>query len=297
MTARPLFKSEHDADSVVAGSFCARARQGWQANPTTVEQASISGRSINYVEARVPNYASCRSLNTAGRRQSDLPAEWRRRRAEILELFREHVYGRSPGRPEHLQFQRLQENTRHGRRGDTPPHGRGQWSCGPGAQFEITLFLPNTRPEPVPDFLLINNRPGRTRPTDREEPGFWPAEQMVARGYAIAALQNAELAPDDTKRYREGVIRSSKAEVGRAAGQRLAALAAWGWGARRAMDYFETEPRIDGKRVAVVGHSRGGKAALWAGAEDERFALVVSNESGEGGAALSRRRFGETSSG
>ena len=147
----------------------------------------------------------------------------------------------------------------------------------------------------MPVFLLINNRPGRARATDREEPGFWPAEQVIARGYGIAALQNSELAPDDKDRYREGVIQFFEgAAVGPRAPNAWTAIAAWAWGARRAMDYFETEPRIDATRVAVVGHSRGGKAALWAGAEDERFALVVSNESGEGGAALSRRQFGET---
>src|SRR5690606_20817794 len=118
---------------------------------------------------------------------------------------------------------------------------------------------------------------------------------VIDRGFGIAAIQNNELAPDDSLTYRNGVMQLFE---GVAAGERetdaWAALAAWGWGASRAMDYFETDPDVDATRVAVLGHSRGGKAALWAGAEDPRFSLVISNESGEGGAALARRRFGET---
>jgi hypothetical protein len=104
----------------------------------------------------------------------------------------------------------------------------------------------------------------------------------------MASFKNGEVAPDDPQKFRDGAIAlfGDNSDCG--------ALAAWGWGASRAMDYLETDPRIDAKHVAVVGHSRGGKAALWAGATDERFAMVVSNNSGCGGAAVERRRFGET---
>ena len=151
-------------------------------------------------------------------------------------------------------------------------------------------------PAPAPVFLLINNRsPNDTDPTRALQSGFWPAERILERGYGIAALHNAELAPDDKDRYRDGVIRLFEGDGDRARPRNAwRALGAWAWGASRAMDYFASDSRVDSRRVAVVGHSRGGKAALWAGAQDERFALVVSNESGEGGAALSRRNFGET---
>jgi hypothetical protein len=267
---------------------------GWQANPQTVRQTSQKQPKFNYEEARVPPYTLPDPLATSGARVRT-PEEWRRRRTEILELFRENVYGRSPGRPERLRFQLIEENPR-AMAGAATLRRIAVVSSQAGREhrFSLILFLPNARREPVPVFLLLNNRPvSDTDPTRKEQSGFWPAEQVIARGYGIAALQNAELAPDDKDRFREGVIQLFEGSGPRPR-HAWGALAAWAWGASRAMDFFETEPRVDARRIAVAGHSRGGKAALWAGAEDERFALVISNESGESGAALSRRQFGET---
>jgi hypothetical protein len=267
---------------------------GWAAQPDVVVRASKQQPGFNYDEERVPAYTLPDALGATGTIRT--PDEWRSRRAEVLQAFRDTVYGRSPGKPERLEFKSLEENAgaMEGKatltRVAIVSHQSGRTH-----QFELTLFVPNGREGAVPVFLFINNRAeSNTDPTRKEKSGFWPAEQIVARGYGIAALQYGQLAPDNKDRYREGVIALFEGSDGPRPAGAWGAIAAWAWGASRAMDYFETNRRVDATRVAIVGHSRGGKAALWAGAEDERFALVISNESGEGGAALSRRGFGET---
>jgi len=277
------------------GAIAAAQSKGWLARPEAVAQAEKQQPGANYEESRVAAYTLPDPLAHKGKRVTSA-LTWPARRAEILDLFRTNVYGRSPGKPEHVAFSSIEEDSKA--MAGAATLRRVAITSRQGSRthrFELSLFLPNNRSAAAPVFLLINNRPpSNTDPTRKEKSGFWPAEQMIARGYGIAAFHYAEIAPDDAKTYREGVIKFFDEAADRAAPYTWGALAAWGWGASRAMDYFETDSRVDKRHVAVVGHSRGGKAALWAGAEDERFAMVISNDSGEGGAALSRRNFGET---
>jgi hypothetical protein len=278
------------------------AQAGWEANPRLVQSETARQKgAFNYDESRVGSVELPDPLLTAKGRVRD-PKAWAARRTEIRELFREHVYGRSPGKPDKLAFEVLERNER-AMEGTATLERIAILSTRQDRthRFELTVFLPNAPPSRsgpwrVPLLLLLNNRPAtNTDPSRKEKSGFWPAEQVIARGFGLAALQVGELAPDDASKFRDGVIRLFEGTTeGARPGNAWAALAAWAWGASRAMDYFATNPRIDAARVGVIGHSRGGKAALWAGAEDERFALVISNESGEGGAALTRRNFGET---
>ena len=281
---------------LVTGAVALAQPGGWRADPKIVHEHAAKRTAFNYDEAAVPSYTLPDALQGAGGRVAT-PEAWQGRRTELLDLFRANVYGRSPGRPDTLRFDTLQEDRQAMNGAATLKRievisGR----AGREHRFRFTLFLPNAASRRTGLFLLLNNRPvTNTDPTRAERSGFWPAEQVIDRGYAIASFQVSDLAADDPKRFREGAIAlfEGAGEGGRP-GDAWAALAAWAWGASRAMDYFQTEPRVDPARVAVVGHSRGGKAALWAGAEDERFALVVANESGEGGAALTRRIYGET---
>jgi hypothetical protein len=270
---------------------------GWRANTELVQQLSAKQPAINYDEAKVGAYELPDPLRMADGSNVRSVEAWPARRREIHELFREHVYGRSPGVPERLRFDVLEENPSAMDGAATLKRiAVVSTQAGREHRFDVTLFLPNRVKGGVPLFLLLNNRPAtNTDPTRREKSGFWPAEQVISRGFGIAAVQVGELAPDDKARFRDGVIKLFEGAVeGSRPANAWGALAAWAWGASRAMDYFVGDPRIDATRVAVIGHSRGGKAALWAGAEDARFAMVVSNESGEGGAAMSRRNYGET---
>lgn len=270
----------------------------WEADPELVKDLQENRPEYLWDESEVSSYNLPDPLIASDGSKIENPDEWAGKRNEILDLLRSEMYGYRPGLPEALYFDPVVENPAALDGAATLKRlaVRSEYE-GRTHRFELILFLPNNSPDPVPVFLLINNRgPENTDPSRQEKSGFWPVEEVIERGYGIAAIQNSHLAPDDPERYHEGVIRLFEGEA--AAGQRSPdawmALAAWGWGASRAMDYFESDPDVDESRIALLGHSRGGKASLWAGAEDERFSLVISNESGAGGAALSKRQLGET---
>ncbi|MDF2724515.1 MAG: acetyl xylan esterase, partial [Paenibacillus sp.] len=221
------------------------------------------------------------------------------RRPEIVSLFRQHVYGTEPvQRPEGLSFT---VETTDGMMGGTARRKRVriQYDAPRGkGEFELLLFVPQQATKPSPAFLMINNR-GKQH-ADREAEGmtqFWSAELIVSLGYAAAIFQVGDIDPDNYDDFRDGVHGLFDPERGEGEarpGDAWGTIAAWAWGASRAMDYLVSDEQIDSGKVAVVGHSRGGKTALWAGALDERFAMVVSNNSGCTGAAVSRGKQGET---
>ena len=220
---------------------------------------------------------------------------WRKtRRPEILELFRKHVYGRAPvGRPENLKFE-VEEVVKDALGGiATKKRVRISFegTGGKGA-LRLYIYVPNKAKKPAPGFLLICHRTSdKIDPDQKVKNPFWPAEAIVARGYTAAIYFAQDVDPDKYDKFKNGV-HGIFDKIPRKP-DAWATIAAWAWGASRAMDYFETDADIDAKRMAVIGHSRGGKTSLWCGAEDQRFAMVISNNSRCSGAALAKRKSGE----
>ena len=249
----------------------------------------------NYDESKVPPYTLPDVLKTLDHQKITTAKDWENiRRPQVLSLFEEHVYGTMPKKYDQISFRMKHENKNamqgkaHLKEVEIAVSNKGQTML-----INLVLFIPSKSKKPAPVFLLINNREkNNTSPSRDTISGFWPAEQVLEAGYAMAAFHVSDAAPDDPDAFQNGALKLYPEQLKAANGMK--AIGAWAWAASRVMDYFEKDPAINASKVIVTGHSRGGKASLWAAAQDTRFAMCVTNCSGNTGAALSRRRFGET---
>ena len=279
----------------------------------------------NYEEKKVGIYSLPDPLqSTKGKRVSSV-GDWEIQRSYWLDQFAQNVYGQTPTKPVALRFEtrtinldalggkaiRKQIAIYFTEYPQLPP-------------IELLLYVPKNRTKPAPVFLGLNfcgnhcistetdlplsdrwvgnavgdvaelNRNGEPRATAKSrgmQARRWPIDTILARGYALATAYYGDIEPDHRDGWKTG-IRSVLGDTAKA--DNWGAIGAWGWGMSRMLDYLETDSSVDAKRVIAFGHSRIGKAALWAAAQDTRFAGTVANETGEGGAALSRRNYGET---
>ena len=276
-------------------------------------------------EAKVPTYVLPDPLVMFDGGKVVTSEDWTaRRRPEILRLYEEHVHGRGPLAPSNIQFEITSTNVNAlggiATRKQVTVYVVGERK---GPSIDLLLFVPNAVQKPVPTFLGLNFYGNHTidvdpsiklserwmrsnrdmgvvnhRATDASRGAAatrWPVKMIVNRGYALATVYYGDIEPDFPEGWKLGLRTTFQSEVETAdyGPGRWGSIGVWAWGLSRAMDYLKQDRDVDSKRVAVMGHSRLGKAALWAGAQDERFAIVISNNSGEGGASIVRRRFGE----
>ncbi|MCQ2402889.1 MAG: acetylxylan esterase, partial [Lentisphaeria bacterium] len=229
-------------------------------------------------------------------------------RRNILEILKKYEYGEILPRPDSLRFEVLSEKAdaldglalrREIRIHATMNNGRR-------VSFDMLLYLPQKAQGPVPAFLGLNFKGNHAttseddvRPTGTDDPrgcqeGRWCFRECAERGYASATICYHELFRDETGFADSSVFSLFHDKVDmREIGENYTPIGAWAWGLSRGLDCLEAQPEIRQGAVAVHGHSRLGKTALWAGAIDQRFAMVISNDSGCGGGALHRRKYGE----
>jgi hypothetical protein len=260
----------------------------------TIKAKAQDHNQANYDEALVPAYILPNVLKTLSNEIVENKTTWEKvRRPEILKLFHDNIYGQMPTTYSSIKYTVTnQDATAMGGRAKLKQVLIEVFNNNKSVKINLILFVPNAVKKPVPAFLLINNRgKENTDPTRATKSEFWPAEMVIDSGYAIAAIHVSDMAPDDKVNYVNGTLDLFPNQL--TADNGMKAIGAWAWGASRVMDYFEKDKDIDAKKVAIVGHSRGGKASLWASANDQRFAICVTNCSGNTGAALARRQFGE----
>jgi hypothetical protein len=274
---------------------------------------------INYDESKVPKFNLSDPLTCKDGTKVTTVKQWEEvRRAEILEFFSSHVYGRTPKDAIKVTYETISEN----------PNFMGGKATSKQVKFIFTngqknvealllLVLPNWPKEKMPVFVSYNYKGNHSTCFDETleyAPNFplvkspdhpdwtrgcqssrWCYEKILDRGYAIATMFYQDIFPDKVGLEHHGIVSLFPGYTQNTiVPDQWQALGAWAWGSSRIVDFLESQERVDMNKIIVMGHSRQGKAALWAGAQDERFKIVISNDSGCGGAALSKREYGET---
>jgi hypothetical protein len=286
---------------------------------SVVLSVSAQQSAVNYDESKVPLFTLPDPLVFIDGSKVTNKKDWEKQRTEILKTFENEVYGRSPewhGRMTVSEISGVQ-NALSGI-ADRKEIKLTLRNGNKELDLIILLYLPHSK-KPVPLFLgynfggnhtitdetdisitsswMRNNKETGVTDNKATEAGrgksvsSWQAKEIISKGYGLATIYYGDVDPDFDDGFKNGVhgLYDNPATP-----DSWGSIAAWAWGLSRIMDYLETNPAIDSKKVIVMGHSRLGKTALWAGATDKRFALVISNNSGCGGAALSNRKFGET---
>ena len=253
-------------------------------------------RGTNYDEAKVPAYELPDPLQFDDGREVRNARQWeKKRRPQVLEVFAQEMYGHMPARPEGLHFSTISEETVYAGLG-LRKVVRIYLDADQTHWFDVLIHLPKDAAGPVPMFVGLNFK-GNDATLDERADFRWPYELVLKAGMGVATAWRDSIEPDgkDSKLAEaEGVCRDGGVRSWYNKDGDWGAISAWAWGLSRIVDYLETDEAYDTDRLAVIGHSRLGKTALWAGANDLRFDMVISNDSGCCGAALSRRKFGET---
>jgi hypothetical protein len=280
--------------------------------PSIPMNVMAQNKPVNYDESAVPAYALPDPLRFTNGDEVKDTVDWIiRRRTEILSLFETEMYGKTPRRKIQATYTIVSVDTMALDGLAIRKEVKIEFKSEPKApSMMLLIYLPKYQ-VPVPVFVGLNFDGNHTIVNDTgitvsgawkasthtrgEDSLSWPVKSIVNHGFALATIYYGEIVEDENNGFRNGIqpVFYSPGQTSPEPDE-WGAIGAWAWGLSRAMDYFENDELIDSKKVAVFGHSRLGKAALWAGAQDNRFALVISNNSGCGGAALSKRIFGET---
>ena len=289
---------------LLAGSLAALAQN-------TAPPAEVAGIKVNYDEAKVGTYTLPDPLTMANGQKVTSAKMWKeQRRPEIVKLFEENQYGA----PKKL----LPESHFVTFEGATPAFDgkaiRKQATIyfsgdEKGPKVDVLMYLPSDAKKPVP---LLLNVSFSANSSAVDDPGVKPGEvwgrdkkrvpapkggfgrlnvlPVLARGFGVATLYYGDIDPD----FLGGVQLGVRGLYPEPAPNEWGSISAWAFGLSRVMDYLSVDPQVDPKKIALFGVSRLGKTVMWEGARDPRFAMVIASCSGEGGAALSRRNYGET---